>query len=70
MTVTNRTAERFGDLVVLHVFSFLHQNHGTMFWRQLFDRFIDPCANFMPFHPFMGQSGCLRGCAGSRVDLF
>src|SRR5438270_13350737 len=36
------TPERLGNLVVLHVLGFLHQNHGAMFWRQLLDRRVDP----------------------------
>src|SRR3954471_5461103 len=66
---TNGTTERFRDLVVLHVLSFLHQNDGPVFRRKLLDGGVDPGPDLLTFHPLVRESVGLRHSPGGWIDL-
>src|SRR4030095_1771475 len=63
------TTECFRDLVVLHVFGFLHQNYRPMFRRKLRDRLIDPRPHLLPLHSLVRQRLSARYGFRGRIDF-
>src|SRR5437762_6898588 len=51
-----RATECFRDFMILHLFNLLHQDDGTLLWRELFNRLVYPRTNFTPFHDLVRQS--------------
>src|SRR5436190_3281398 len=65
----DRAAQRFRNLVVLHVFGFLHQNYRAMLRRELLDGRVDPGPDFLAFHPLMGKRVGFRRCPRGGIDF-